>query len=65
LRPFGHEVKLIAPQLVKPYEKGGKNDSAGAGPTSAFYEDTDDDEGAKDDQRKGGLGFRSPGNSAM
>jgi transposase len=27
---FGHEVKLIAPQLVKPYVKRGKNDRAGA-----------------------------------
>ena len=26
LRSFGHEVKLIAPQLVKPYVKRGKND---------------------------------------
>jgi transposase len=25
---FGHEVKLIAPQLVKPYVKRGKNDTA-------------------------------------
>jgi len=30
LRSFGHEVKLIAPQLVKPYVKRGKNDTAGA-----------------------------------
>ncbi len=29
LRPFGHAVKLIAPQLVKPYGKRGKNDTAG------------------------------------
>jgi len=27
LRSFGHEVKLIAPQLVKPYVKRGKNDT--------------------------------------
>ena len=27
---FGHEVKLIAPQLVKPYVKRGKNDAADA-----------------------------------
>lgn len=27
LRSFGHEVKLIAAQLVKPYEKRGKNDA--------------------------------------
>src|SRR6202011_5968168 len=27
---FGHEVKLIAPQLVKPYVKRGKNDTADA-----------------------------------
>ena len=26
LRSFGHEVKLIAPQLVKPYVKRGKMD---------------------------------------
>jgi transposase len=30
LRSFGHEVKLIAPQLVKPYVKRGKNDAADA-----------------------------------
>jgi transposase len=30
LRSFGHEVKLIAPQLVKPYLKRGKNDGADA-----------------------------------
>jgi transposase len=30
LRTFGHEVKLIAPQLVKPYVKRGKNDAADA-----------------------------------
>lgn len=30
LRTFGHEVKLIAPQLVKPYVKRGKNDGADA-----------------------------------
>ena len=30
LRSFGHEVKLIAPQLVKPYVKRGKNDMADA-----------------------------------
>src|SRR6516165_3652587 len=30
LRLFGHEVKLIAPQLVKPYLKRGKNDAADA-----------------------------------
>jgi transposase len=30
LQSFGHEVKLIAPQLVKPYVKRGKNDSADA-----------------------------------
>src|SRR6202045_3133642 len=29
-RSFGHEVKLIAPQLVKPYVKRGKNDAADA-----------------------------------
>ena len=28
LGSFGHEVKLIAPQLVKPYVKRGKNDGA-------------------------------------
>jgi transposase len=28
LQSFGHEVKLIAPQLVKPYVKRGKNDAA-------------------------------------
>ena len=27
---FGHEVKLIAPQLVKPYVKRGKTDTADA-----------------------------------
>jgi transposase len=32
LRLFGHEVKLIAPQLVKPYGKRGKNDPCGDGP---------------------------------
>jgi transposase len=30
LRSFGHEVKLIAPQLVKPHVKRGKNDTADA-----------------------------------
>ena len=30
LQSFGHEVKLIAPQLVKPYLKRGKNDAADA-----------------------------------
>lgn len=30
LRAYGHEVKLIAPQLVKPYVKRGKNDAADA-----------------------------------
>jgi len=30
LLSFGHEVKLIAPQLVKPYVKRGKNDAADA-----------------------------------
>ncbi|HXZ17245.1 MAG TPA: IS110 family transposase [Roseiarcus sp.] len=30
LRSFGHEVRLIAPQFVKPYVKRGKNDSADA-----------------------------------
>jgi transposase len=30
LRSFGHDVKLIAPQLVKPYVKRGKNDAADA-----------------------------------
>jgi transposase len=30
LQSFGHQVKLIAPQLVKPYVKRGKNDSADA-----------------------------------
>jgi transposase len=30
LRSFGHEVKLIAPQLVNPYVKRGKNDGADA-----------------------------------
>jgi len=30
LRSFGHEVKLIAPQLVKPYLNRGKNDAADA-----------------------------------
>jgi transposase len=30
LRTLGHEVKLIAPQLVKPYVKRGKNDAADA-----------------------------------
>ena len=30
LRSFGHSVKLIAPQLVKPYVKRGKNDAADA-----------------------------------
>jgi transposase len=28
LTGFGHEVKLIAPQLAKPYVKRGKNDAA-------------------------------------
>jgi transposase len=31
LTNFGHEVKLIAPQFVKPYVKGQKNDSQDAG----------------------------------
>jgi transposase len=31
LQSFGHSVKLIAPQLVKPYIKRGKNDAADAG----------------------------------
>jgi len=30
LQSFGHAVKLIAPQLVKPYIKRGKNDAADA-----------------------------------
>jgi transposase len=30
LQSFGHEVKLIAPQLVKLYVKRGKNDAADA-----------------------------------
>ncbi len=30
LRKLGHEVKLIAPQFVKPYVKRGKNDAADA-----------------------------------
>jgi transposase len=30
LRALGHEVRLIAPQLVKPYVKRGKNDAADA-----------------------------------
>ncbi|MER8949864.1 IS110 family transposase [Mesorhizobium sp. M0809] len=30
LRELGHEVKLIAPQLAKPYVKRGKNDAADA-----------------------------------
>ena len=30
LQSFGHSVKLIAPQLVKPYVKRGKNDMADA-----------------------------------
>lgn len=30
LSSFGHEVRLIAPQLVKPYVKRGKNDAADA-----------------------------------
>jgi transposase len=30
LRSFGHEVRLIAPQHVKPYVKRGKNDAADA-----------------------------------
>src|ERR1700735_1339242 len=30
LHSFGHRVKLIAPQLVKPYVKRGKNDAADA-----------------------------------
>jgi len=30
LRELGHEVRLIAPQLVKPYVKRGKNDAADA-----------------------------------
>lgn len=30
LQEFGHEVRLIAPQLVKPYVKRGKNDAADA-----------------------------------
>jgi len=30
LQSFGHTVKLISPQLVKPYVKRGKNDAADA-----------------------------------
>jgi transposase len=30
LQSFGHSVRLIAPQLVKPYVKRGKNDAADA-----------------------------------
>ena len=30
LQSFGHTVKLIAPQLVKPYVKRSKNDAADA-----------------------------------
>jgi transposase len=29
-RSYGHEVKLIAPQFVKPYVKSNKNDAADA-----------------------------------
>jgi transposase len=44
LQAFGHSVKLIAPQLVKPYVKRNKNDAADAEalcgamsrPTNAF-----------------------------
>ena len=37
LRSFGHEAKLIAPQLVKPYVKRGKNDTADAEALCAVY----------------------------
>ena len=30
LHSFGHSVKLIAPRLVRPYVKRGKNDAADA-----------------------------------
>lgn len=30
LQSFGHEVKLIPPQYIKPYVKRGKNDAADA-----------------------------------
>ena len=30
-RAYGHEVKLMAPQFVKPYVKSNKNDSRDAG----------------------------------
>jgi transposase len=30
IRSFGHEVRLIAPQFVKPYLKGQKNDAGDA-----------------------------------
>jgi transposase len=30
LQSYGHEVKLIAPQFVKPYVKSNKNDAADA-----------------------------------
>ena len=42
LRPFGHEVKLIAPQLVKPYVKRGKNDTADAEALCEAISRTDD-----------------------
>jgi transposase len=35
LQSFGHEVKLIPPQYIKPYVKRGKNDAADA---EALYE---------------------------
>jgi transposase len=37
LQSFGHSVKLIAPQLVKPYVKRGKNDTADADLYQASY----------------------------
>ena len=41
LQSFGHSVKLIAPQLVKPYVKRGKNDAA-AGSAMRGDEPADD-----------------------
>jgi hypothetical protein len=53
--------------VIRPKRKprpGAELARAAESPASAFYEDTDDDQG-EDYQRKGGLGFSSPGSSAM
>jgi transposase len=42
LQSFGHSVKLIAPQLVEPYIKRGKNDAVDDGSALRGDEPADD-----------------------